>query len=379
MQVEQMTFSVENNDISLENPAFLTEQLITYLGNKRSLLPWINSAIHEVQNDLQKTKLDIIDVFSGSGVVSRNFKQFANVLYSNDLESYARVINQCYLTNKKDVSFHALEETHRNLVTQIENNLHPGFIAEMYAPRDDENPQPGERVFFTQRNASYIDTARQSIETIPKTLQPLFLAPLLSEVSIHANTSGVFKGFYKNREGVGCFGGTGKNALTRILGEIKLDLPIFSNYECEVNIMQMDAKEAVRTIPHLDLAYLDPPYNQHPYGSNYFMLNLVCDYQKPIDISQVSGIPKQWNRSPYNKSGFAKQELFSLIDSIDSSFVLISYNSEGFVKYEEFTDFLHKIGQLKVFETKYNTFRGSRNLRNRNLHTSEFLFLLKKG
>ena len=53
-------------------------------------------------------------------------------------------------------------------------------------------------------------------------------------------------------------------------------------------------------LPLLDLLYLDPLYNQHPYGFNYFMLNLLCDYRRPERISRVSGIPRDWNRSPYN-------------------------------------------------------------------------------
>ena len=57
-------------------------------------------------------------------------------------------------------------------------------------------------------------------------------------------------------------------------------------------------------LPPVDVAYLDPPYNQHPYGSNYFMLNLLASGREPAaeELSQVSGIPKNWNRSHYNKS-----------------------------------------------------------------------------
>ena len=36
-----------------------------------------------------------------------------------------------------------------------------------------------------------------------------------------------------------------------------------------------------REYADLDLAYFDPPYNQHPYGSNYFMLNLLVHYRRP--------------------------------------------------------------------------------------------------
>lgn len=366
------------DDVVEENPDYLTQQIITYLGNKRALLPWINAAVAKVQDELRKDKLDIFDVFSGSGVVSRDFKQFARVLYANDLEGYARVINECYLSNKSSVALDDIVDMNEELNHYITENLHPGFISEMYAPADDMCPERGERVFYTQRNARFIDTARQAIAELPQEQQKYFLAPLLSEASVHTNTSGVFKGFYKDRDGIGCFGGVGKNALMRILGDIKLPVPVFSEYECETVIMQNDAMVAALSTPAMDLAYLDPPYNQHPYGSNYFMLNLICEYRKPEEVSKVSGIPKEWNRSPYNKNQYAKQELFSLIDALDAKYVLISYNSEGFVTYDEFIEFLMSKGTLDVFETKYNTFRGSRNLRKRDIHTKEYLFLLKK-
>ena len=88
-----------------ENKAYLTEQIITYLGNKRSLLDFIGNAIKLIQSELGKDKLDIFDVFSGSGIVSRYFKRYANNLYVNDLEDYAYTINKCYLTNRSDIDF----------------------------------------------------------------------------------------------------------------------------------------------------------------------------------------------------------------------------------------------------------------------------------
>ena len=46
------------------------------------------------------------------------------------------------------------------------------------------------------------------IENVPEDLKVYLLAPLLSEASIHANTSGVFKGFYKDsKKNIGKFGG----------------------------------------------------------------------------------------------------------------------------------------------------------------------------
>ena len=42
--------------------------------------------------------------------------------------------------------------------------------------------------------------------------------------------------------------------------------------------------ELVKEIEPVDLAYFDPPYNQHPYGSNYFMLNII-NGGKPVAYS----------------------------------------------------------------------------------------------
>ena len=225
----------------------------------------------------------------------------------------------------------------------------------------------------------YIDTARKLIGKIPENEQKFFLAPLLSEASIHANTSGVFKGFYKNKEtGIGQFGGKKQEALFRITGNIYLPFPIFSNFNTQVMIFNGDANQIIETVPEVDMAYLDPPYNQHPYGSNYFMLNLILDNKHPEQISKISGIPAGWNRSAYNKGRFAYTALKDLVSRIKAKYVLISFNSEGFIKTGEMKDMLEKTGRLEILETRYNTFRGGRNLNNREIHVKEYLYLLEK-
>ena len=130
----------------------------------------------------------------------------------------------------------------------------------------------------------------------------------------------------------------------------------------------------------MDVAYLDPPYNQHPYGSNYFMLNLLATGQEPdeAEISEVSGIPNNWNRSQYNKARYVQQALENLIDTIPAAFLLISFNSEGFIKPAQMENLLGKYGKVQRLECNYNTFRGSRNLQNRNIHVTEYLYVVDK-
>jgi adenine-specific DNA-methyltransferase len=372
-------FNTEIQEALYENEEFLTEQLITYIGNKRALLYFIGNGIKIVQSRLAKNKLKMFDVFSGSGIVARYFKQFADLLISNDLEEYSTVINSCYLSDKSNAGIDDLHYYYREIINETNKNLKKGIISELYAPEDEQNIKPGERVFYTIRNAMYIDTVRALIEKIPENTQKYFLAPLLSEASIHANTAGVFKGFYKNKEtGIGQFGGKNEDALLRIKGDISLPFPVFSNFESDILVLNGDANEIINTVPEVDVAYLDPPYNQHPYGSNYFMLNLILDYKYPKNASSISGIPDDWNRSNYNKENYAYLSLKNLVENIRAKFVLISFNSEGFIGLEEMKDMLYKIGKVRVLETKYNTFRGSRNLNNRDIHVKEYLYLLEK-
>jgi adenine-specific DNA-methyltransferase len=254
-----------------------------------------------------------------------------------------------------------------------------GFIEELYSPRDENCITCTDRVFYTKKNARRLDNYRRLIDTAPPEMRELLLGPLLSEASIHANTAGVFKGFYKDRRtGVGKFGGTGSDALLRIMSEITLEVPVLSNFECDYEVLQEDANVAARRLKGLDLAYVDPPYNQHPYGSNYFMLNLLVHYERPKHISRVSGIPTNWRRSGYNVRGKALPLIRDLLTAIDAPFLLISFNNEGFIGPDEMRSMLAKLGSVDVAEMQYNAFRGSRNFNNRPLHVTEQLFLVER-
>lgn len=361
-----------------EDPRYLQEQIITYLGNKRRLLGFIGNAVAQVRERLGGRKLRCFDAFSGSGIVSRYLKQHSSLLYTNDLEDYACVLNSCYLANSDEVLAANLPALHAQLLQNISSTAAPGLLATHYAPQDDARIRPGERVFYTRANAVYLDTARRCINELPPQVQPFFLAPLLSEASIHTNTAGVFKGFYKDRHGIGKFGGSGADALQRILAPISLPLPVFSRFDCEYHVLQSDATAAAASLPELDLAYLDPPYNQHPYGSNYFMLNLLLHNKLPGAVSRVAGIPADWNRSPYNKRALAQNTLDALLRTLPARFILISYNSEGFIPPAAMQHLLAQHGQVQLMETEYATFRGCRNLRSRALSVREYLFLLEK-
>jgi len=365
---------------TLEDPKYLSEQLITYIGNKRALQGQINSVIEKIRQDVGGRRLESCDAFSGSGIISRLMKRHSHTLWTNDLEDYATVISKAYLTNKSSVDMQALRQEIIRINEIAASNERPtGFISKLYAPIDDQDIKENERVFYTTENAKRLDAFAQLIQEQSGEFKDLLFGPLLSAASVHANTGGVFKGFYKDTQtGRGKFGGSGADALKRIMAPITLKEPVLSRFDSSINVLQGDAAALSNQIGKVDLVYLDPPYNQHPYGSNYFMLNLLINYKEPEEISRVSGIPTDWNRSDYNVRQKSFEALSNLVSNIRATYTVISFSDDGFLNPRELEDFLAKLGDVKVLDIDYNTFRGSRNLAARSIRITEHLFILKR-
>jgi len=366
----------------MENKKYLTEQLITYIGNKRSLLGFIGESIVDIKKELGLEKLITFDGFAGSGVVSRYLKQHSSKIYANDLENYSATITKSYLTNYSEINIDELSEIVKN-VNDLKNtkDFGVGIIEELYSPKNTFDIKVGERCFYTNENAKIIDNVRRLIDTdiVPETYKKLLLSGLLHKASVHTNTSGVFKGFYKSKtDGIGKFGGDGENALVRIMGEIEIETNVLSDYECEYEVFNEDVYSAVEKIGHVNCVYYDPPYNQHPYGSNYHILNTIHDYIKPENISNVAGIRQDWNKSDYNYKQKAEQSLDNLISKTDSDFIMLSYNNEGIISPNRIFEILSSYGIVELKKQEYNTFRGSRNLKERSNKVDELLYILKK-
>jgi adenine-specific DNA-methyltransferase len=255
-----------------------------------------------------------------------------------------------------------------------------GIISKLYAPKDTNNIKEGERCFYTRENALIIDTLRDYIEyKVEVDIKNYCLVPLLNKASIHTNTAGVFKGFYKNGK-VGCFGGKGEFSLSRIRKPIRLDIPIWNNTKYNAFLSNKDINVLVNELPNdIDVIYLDPPYNQHPYGSNYFMLNVITKNEEPKEISKVSGIPNNWNKSKYNSHDSAVESMKSLMSLglNKSKYLLISYNNEGIITDDDWESLFIPYN-VKKYEITYNTFKGCRNLNERNNKVMEIMYLVSK-
>jgi adenine-specific DNA-methyltransferase len=368
--------------------SYVTQPMLTCIGNKRKLVSNIYTVAQEVAATLGKDRLVIVDGFAGSTVVSRQLRSLASTLYVNDAEMYSYLMAKCYLEppatpeDADRVRTH-IEEMNRLAATAAAAAAHVqlGPITRLYAPADTAAPREGERCFYTRENALRIDAMRQYIrDHVEPHLQAYCLAPLLVRASIHANTAGVFKGFYK-KDGVGCFGGREQNALSRILKPIEVDMPIWAATGADptqVHCTHTDISALIQDLPTgIDLIYLDPPYNQHPYGSNYFMLNVIATGEEPADISPVSGIPAGWQKSVYNTRSLAVPAMKDLVERglSKASYLLISYGSEGIITGADWDSILEG-RQVRKIEIVYDTYKGSRNLAARAKKVLEIMYLV---
>ena len=400
-----MNFSSDTKDFSTP---YLTEQIIAYIGNKRKLLPLIYSAMENTGLEL-KPGLKFFDVFSGSGVVSRMAKSLNFEVYANDWEYYANVLSKGYVeTNDSDiVELFGSEEKFIQKLDEINSLKNPTsekqYIAKYYAPKEFDAGLVDfktERLFYTRQNALAIDKIRNYIESAysekqnPKNskkieaenernakIRNLLLSELIYESATHTNTSGVFKAFHKG------FGGHGKDALKRIMAGIKLNRPILIDSAQPVHVFQANANEIVKKIRGIDIAYLDPPYNQHQYGSNYHLLNTIAKWDHipaPLDLNskgvlkEKAAIRHDWvnTKSDYCYREIAEKTFSELIDSIDAKHILISYSTDGIIPFTKMRDICTRKGRLSIVTNEYSTYKGGKRSNSRQNTNIEFILCI---
>jgi adenine-specific DNA-methyltransferase len=386
-------------------PAYASTKLIAYLGNKRALLPFLLSVFRELDADLPISRF--LDPFAGSGAVSRLARSLGWAVMANDSEEYSRAVNEAWLGVSAD-ELPSLFAGEGGLGPTLEalNEMHPEradkgppcpvtpYVAAHYAPADTRRADwRRERLFYTRENAIFIDRVRCAIEAMrpprgagdtPRALiaeRALLLGLVIYEAATHANTSGVFKAYHKG------FGGHGRDALGRILSPMRLEQPLlWGGPPSETGKEDASSFCSRRSA---DLCYLDPPYNQHQYGSNYHLLNTIARWDRPPvrddrtedgSLLFAAGIPSGWSesRSAFCSKKTASAAFRDLISSVDARAIALSYNTEGLVPAEELFDILSDRADVRLRSLDYVKYRGGRQSASRRSHNSEILFLARR-
>jgi adenine-specific DNA-methyltransferase len=372
---------------------YLQDQLIAYIGNKRALQPFLA----EVFGRLARPGAVFLDPFAGSGAVARLARWLGYRVLANDWEPYAYVLNFAYLCIGRAPAEELFRKTGGAQAMLAELNALEAprreYVARHYAPRRTEAADyRTERLFYTRENALRIDAIRERLEELYPGFQPadpsaraekyLLLASLLYGASTHVNTSGVFKACHKG------FGGHGRDALGRILAPIRLRLPeLLDGPPAEAGCQEASTFARGRTA---DLCYLDPPYNQHQYGSNYHLLNTIALWDRPPvseerrsdgRLARKAGIREDWvkTRSLYCYRSSAAAALAGLLREVDARYLVLSYNSEGLIPFEELEALLEGQGELELYGGGYVKYRGGRQSIGRQVHNLELALVLDRG
>jgi adenine-specific DNA-methyltransferase len=95
-----------------------------------------------------------------------------------------------------------------------------------------------------------------------------------------------------------------------------------------------DACQVAPTLPRVDLAYLDPPYNQHRYFTNYHVWETLVAWDAPeyygVACKRVDARDPA-THSAFNSKRTMPAALAQVIDGVDCELLVLSYNDEAWL------------------------------------------------
>jgi len=337
-----------------------------YIGSKKSLLDFIDIPISKI---IKKYKKDIVmlDGFAGTGIVGMHFQsKYINVhVIANDLEYYSYIINFAQLcvpfTDKLKKIINTINSE------KVQNKKNFNLISMNYSPKGES-----ERMFWTQENAEKADYIKYVIDKHVKnnnitTEDAIFLnASLLSSMDKVANTASVYGAFLKKFK---------NTALQKL--ELK---PIHTNEtlngkENKVYNNDINSDEIINQ--KYDIVYLDPPYNQRQYSSNYHPLNYIAKYDKDIEVYGKTGLLKDSNKSKYCQKKEAYEMLSHLVTNLKTTHIILSYNNEGIIEFDKIKELLTNLGKVILYMKPYKKFKSNEKQEDEDVY--EYLFHLEKS
>lgn len=306
--------------------------MIKYLGSKRALMPILETLIDESSSQTA------LDLFTGTTRVAQAMKRAGITVTAVDTASYSEVFAKTYIElDRRQANEAELSEAIQRL-----NSLDgkPGYFTETFCERAS---------FFQAKNGVRIDAIRNQIEVEYQNswlYQPL-LASLISAADKVDSTTGVQMAYLKTWS-------------RRSFADLELKVPELIDGTGAA--VRADANEAVESIQEVDLAYLDPPYNQHRYFGNYHIWETLVRWDEP-DFYGVAN-KRVDTRSPANKSLFNSKltmpsALGDLISKVKAKTLLLSYNNESWLSRRELTDMCLKYEAVQILDFDFKRYVGS--------------------
>ncbi len=311
--------------------------MIKYIGSKRTLIPLILDIIQ-----LATDAKTVIDLFSGTSRVGHALKAAGYRVLANDHNAYALTLARCYVqADAEDV----LSDAAR-LVREF-NCLKgtPGYFTETFCVKSR---------FFQPKNGERIDAIREAIahKGLEPELEAVMLTSLMEAADRVDSTTGLQMAYLKTWA-------------PRSYNDIELRVPkvLPRARHGKGEAWGLDVFEALPILEG-DIAYIDPPYNQHSYISNYHIWETLVRWDKP----EVYGIACKRVDVRQRKSVFNSRPQFAssmkrLLESVRAPILIVSFNNEGYLSREEMEGMMATLyngkAQITVIENDFKRYVGA--------------------
>ena len=298
--------------------------MIKYLGSKRLLATVLGDIAAAVG---ARTALDL---FTGTTRVAQEFKRRGVDVTAVDCATYADVLARCYIaTDAADATVVDKDEL-ANAIDEL-NALpgSPGYFTETFCVASR---------YFQPKNGARVDVMRDAIEARYRS-EPLYhvlLTALMLAADRVDSTTGLQMAYLKQWA-------------ARSHNDIELRVPELLAGPGVA--MRGDALALVDDVPHVDLAYLDPPYNQHRYFTNYHVWETLVRWDAPphygVACKRVDSRDDD-THSPFNGKRSMPAAMHSVISRTKADVVVVSYNDEAWVTPVEISHWLKDAGHADV-------------------------------
>ena len=303
--------------------------MIKYIGSKRTLVPLIRAAA------AQLPVRTACDLFAGTTRVGQALRALGLEVVSNDLASYSDVLGQAYIAAGRSVDRERLA----------------AVLAELQA-------LPGREGYFTEafcrrtrylqpHNGMRVDAIREAIDALdlPELERGIVLTSLLEAADRVDSTTGLQMAYLKSWS-------------ARSHGELELRLPAPVPGP-PGTVLRLDANELARSL-QVDLVYVDPPYNQHSYFSNYHVWETLVRWDAP-DQYGIAGkrIDCRERKSRYNSRREAPAALAALLATLDAPWLIVSFNDEGFHDPAHVQELLEQRGHVARIDVDSKRYVGA--------------------
>lgn len=332
-----------------------------YLGNKESILPQLEQLMEK--KGLLDKDLVLFDSFCGTGSVADWFKDKYRLVINDNLK-WSTVYSRGRICAEK-CTFENLSFDPFEYFNQSEDTVN-GFMFKNYSPGGSD------RMYFSAENAGRIDFFREKIEQwkvegrINEDEYSYLLACLIESVSDISNTAGVYGAFLKKWD-------------SRALKPIIFDKVDSKNVLCKELQVYNDKIENIIQNIDCDILYMDPPYTQNQYGTQYHLLETLVLNDNPT-ISKVTGSRKTASmRSDWSRNYKVHIMFDKVVAETRAKYIILSYNNDGFMSKEFIESCLKRYGNPETYICKKISYKKYQNWKSQNEREHfEYLFYIEK-